>query len=87
MKATELNVGDKIILSGLKTVEHYRGNMTGDTIDFGYDISAEVIKTCSNPKKSLMMKVCRVKIDPEFQNMFNGTEMDLFHDDEVTIVK
>ena len=86
MKATELKIGDRVILSGLKTIKHYRGEVPGQAINFGTDISAEVVSTYNNSKKSLMMQACRVRIDSKFQNMFNSSEMDLFHDDEVTIV-
>lgn len=87
MKATELNVGDKIILSGLKTLKHYLGEVPGQEINFGMDISAEVVSTYDKPKKSFKMQACRVRIDSKFHNMFNSSEMDLFLDDEVTIVK
>lgn len=87
VKATSLKIGDKVILSGLKTLKHYLGEVPGQRINFGMDISAEVVSTYDKPKKPSRMQACRVRIDSKFQDMFNSSEMDLFLDDEVTIVK
>lgn len=84
MKATELNVGDKVLLNGLKTLKHYRGEIPGQVIDFGVELSGVVTKTYKPKDES--DGVCIVKIDPQFRQLFRSFDMTLMCDDEVDIV-